>query len=104
MTRHGYAYQPDTCPEHEFGSNGGQPVDDHCSRCGIHWSRHGARTARVQGDRMARQIAAVFDRERATRELMATLRATLAGIASCSTCEVCREAARNAHALAEAWE
>jgi hypothetical protein len=62
------------------------------------------RSASEHGDRMARQITAVFDRERATRELMATLRATLAGIASCSTCEVCREAARNAHALAEAWE
>ena len=38
MTRYGYTYQPDTCPEHSFGSNDGRPVDDHCSRCGILWS------------------------------------------------------------------
>lgn len=27
------------CPGHEFGSNDGQPVDDHCALCGVHWSR-----------------------------------------------------------------
>jgi hypothetical protein len=28
----------DGCTEHSFGSNDGQPVDDHCCRCGIPWS------------------------------------------------------------------
>lgn len=34
---HPYHYTPDTCPEHSFGWNDGQPVDDHCSRCGCLW-------------------------------------------------------------------
>lgn len=36
----------DGCTEHSFGSNDGQPVDDHCSRCGIHWSERDAPAAR----------------------------------------------------------
>jgi hypothetical protein len=33
------------CDDHDFGSNDGQPVDDHCSRCGIHWSQRDAHAA-----------------------------------------------------------
>lgn len=44
----------DGCTEHSFGSNDGQPVDDHCSRCGILWSERDAREMCLCGSGLPR--------------------------------------------------
>lgn len=44
-----YLYTPEACPGHRFGSNDGQPIDDHCSRCGTLWPpRDGASEANAK--------------------------------------------------------
>ena len=61
----GYLYSEHECPEHDFGSNDEQPVDDHCSRCGLLWvppasESWGAR-AQGAGGGFAPRVAALGD-------------------------------------------
>ena len=46
---HPYHYRPSECPGHWFGSNDGQPVDDHCTRCGTPYVRGVLREQGVGG-------------------------------------------------------